>query len=166
MGTVTISGNSYNIYGTLADATEYLVARLDGATWTSATDDTKSRALVQGTRLIQTWLAGQGQDVDPASAVDEAIEHANYELAFALVVDSSIAGNASASNNIRRTKAGSAEIEYFTPTRGGRFPTQVQAILNQWLSEQGGSSSSGAFVSGACERSTLDADDFGLTEGY
>jgi len=167
MGSVSIGSNNYDIYGTLAGADAYLAAKLSGTTWIGSTSDTRSRALVEGTRLLRAYLLSLGYDLDPASAVDLAIEEANYELAFALVVDPTIADQTNAGNNNKRLKAGSAEIEYFRPVRGGRFPSQVQAILNGWLAEQGGSSAGGgAFASGTCERSTLDSDDYGLAEGY
>lgn len=166
MGSVTISSNSYDIYGTSAAADIYLGAKLGAADWSGASADTKSRALVQGTRLIRTYLAARGHDLDPAEAVDVEVEEANYELAFALVLDPTIASNANSGSNIRRTKAGSAEIEYFRPVEGSRFPVEVQVILNGWLSSQGSSGSAGAFSSGTCEESTLCADDFGLSEGY
>lgn len=156
MGSVTISGNAYDIYGTSADATIYLAARISSTAWTSATTDTKSQALVTGTRLIEQYLLSRGQTVSPASAVDAAIERANYELAYQLVVTPNLQDQASAGNNRRRVKAGSAEVEFFWTAGGARFPAVVQSLLNGWLTEQSGvSSSAGGYVSGTCEASTL-----------
>ncbi len=166
MGTVTISGSTFDIYGTQAGATAYLVARLDAGTWTTASADTQARALVQATRILQPYLADAGFDLPPSDPVDVEIENANYELAFALVADPTVANKTSSGNNTKRLKAGSAEIEYFRPEAGGRFPTLVQQILNAWITAQGGSSSSGsrAFVSGGGECSSV--RDYDLTEGY
>lgn len=167
MGSVTIGSDTYNIYGSLAGANTYLAARIGSEAWTAATETTKEQGLVSGTRLIQTWLASRGYTVDPASAVDIEIEQANYELAFALVADPSVITASTSAVNTRRLKAGSAEIEYFRPGQGGRFPTLVQALLNAWLTEQGGAPGFGLpYASGTCETSSLTGDDYGLTEGY
>lgn len=156
MGAVTIGANTYDIYGTSAAATIYLAARIGSTAWTSATADTRSQALVTGTRQIQAYLLSRGFDVDPAGAVDAAIENANYELAYLLVVNPALQDVASASNNRRRVKAGSAEVEYFRPEAGGRFPSVVQTLLTGWLAEQaGGSTYSSGYASGTCEDSTL-----------
>lgn len=166
MGSVTIGGNSYDVYGTNAGADAYLAARLDASSWSGAAEDTQNRALVQATRLIRPYLAGRGYDLDPAAAVDAEIENANYELAFALVVDPTIADKTSTGSNIRRTKAGSAEIEYFRPEVGSRFPSLVQTILNGWLDGQSGAAAGAGYASGTCETSTIAGDDYGLTEGF
>ena len=49
-----LSGASSNSYVTLAEADEYFESRLYVETWTSSTDDIKSRALVQATRRLET----------------------------------------------------------------------------------------------------------------
>jgi hypothetical protein len=157
MGTVTISANSYNIYGTLSGATNYLAARLDAGAWASATADQKAQALVTATRSIEAYLKSKGHEVDPAGAVDAAIESATYELAFALIVNPALQDQSSSGNNKRRVKAGSAEVEYFRPETGGRYPSIVQTLLSGWLTDQGGGAGSLGlpFASGTCERSTL-----------
>ena len=76
MGTVTISGNTYNIYGThVADdagppavpsAVTYFAASLNATEWNAATVDTQAQALVTATRIMdkQTW---QGTMTDPTT---------------------------------------------------------------------------------------------------
>ncbi len=156
MGTVTIGVNNYDIYGTDAAATIYLAAKIGATAWASATADTRAQALVTATRLIQTYLAARGQDLDPATASELLVEQATYELAYALMVKPSLQDQATAAGNRKRVKAGSAEVEYFSPERGGRFPAAVQALLNDWLTEQGGGASLGmGYASGTCEESTL-----------
>jgi len=165
MGSVTIGSDTFNIYGTSAGADTYLAARI-GSTWSAQSATTKAQALVSATRAIQTYLAGLGFTVDPSGAVDTEIENATYEYANGLVADAGLIDQANANSNTRRLKAGSAEIEYFRPERGGRFPSAVQALLTAWISGQGGSLSSSPYVSGGCEQSILDGDDFGLSEGF
>lgn len=167
MGSVTIGSNTYNIYGTSAGADAYLAARIGASSWASATADTRAQALVTGTRMIETYLSSQGFTVDPAGAVDEAIENANYELAFALLTDPTIQDKAVMDGgNKKRVKAGSAEVEYFRPGVATRFPSTVQALLNGWISAQGGGVSTSPVYSGTDNKSTLCPGDYSLTEGY
>lgn len=166
MGSVTIGANDYDIYGTQAAATIYLGAKIGQTEWTAAGTSTQAQALVTATRLIETWLTSKGFTEDPATSTDVNIQNATYELAYALVVSPSLQGAANQNGNRRRVKAGSAEVEYFRPERGGRFPVQVQALLNAFSDAEGGSSLGLPVASGTCEESTLDADDYGLNRGY
>lgn len=165
MGTVTIAGNQYSIYGSLSGADAYLAAKIGAGAWASATNDTKGQCLVTASRLIQNYLVGKGYDIEPEESASKALAQADYELAYALLVDPSLADqSASASGNKKRVKAGSAEVEYFAPqstigiTANNQFPATVMALLKKWISIQGGGAGSGIgipFSSGTCERSTL-----------
>lgn len=171
MGTVTIATNTYDIYGTVADADVYLAARIGADSWTMATADIKAQALVTGTRLIRTWLAAQGYDVDPASAVDVEIENANYELAYALLVNPGLQDQPrQSSGNRKRVKAGSAEVEYFRPDSGSRFSSAVQSLLAVWIATQNGLAGSGdpgaPLASGTCNPPPVGPCDYRLIEGY
>jgi hypothetical protein len=167
MGTLTLGSGTYAIYGTEAGADEYLAAKI-GSTWAGQTADTKKQALVSATRLIRNYIKSvSGDDVDPETNTDEELASADYELAYALSVEPALESSISAAGNQRRVKAGSAEVEYFRPTAGGRFPVQVQIFLNAWLADNAPASSIGVGMnSGDCEQSSLAAGDFGLTEGY
>lgn len=162
MGTVTISGENYPIYGTLAEATTYLAAKLGATAWAAATADAKAQALATATRLIKNYLAGRGYETDPETNTDTELAEADYELAYALVVkpklqDTVLTGAAAK----RRVKAGPAEVEYFVSaargTKAHNFPDAAWVLLAAWMAAQsGGSSSIGiGYVSGACEESTL-----------
>lgn len=163
MGTVTIGGNPYDIYGTLAAADIYLAARLDAATWSSATTNTKSQALVTATRLVQSYLLSRGFEVDPATTVDDAIANATYEMAFGLVAGTVSADTVlSASAAKKRVKAGSAEVEYFasqsTLNASTGMPSIVLALISGWIKAQGGGAGAGIgipFASGTGNCSTL-----------
>lgn len=50
----TVGGASSNSFVTLAEATTYMEARLNGSTWTSATTDNQNRALVEATRELSS----------------------------------------------------------------------------------------------------------------
>lgn len=166
MGSVTISGNDYDIYGTAAAATIYLAARIGSSDWTNASETTQSQALVTATRQIQNFLSAQGFTVDPADEADEDIANATYEYAFALVVDSDIQDKLNQNENIKRQKADTVEIEYFKPTTAGRFPAIVQTFLNKWLSSSGAAAVSAGSAYGTTNESTLAADDYGIDEAY
>jgi len=162
MGTVTISGNDYAIYGSLAGADIYLAAKIGATAWASATDTTKSQCLVSATRLIQNYLVSRGYDIEPAESTSKALAEADYELAYALLLNPSlqeqIQGAVAAK---RRVKAGSAEVEYFASAtllnKGSSFPSNVQALLDKWILIQGGGASGIGigYASGTCETSTL-----------
>lgn len=161
MGTVTISAVDYNIYGTSSDADDYLNARLDAAVnWAAEDADTKARALVSGTRSIRQFLEVRGAELDPAGSVDTEIEQANYELAYELTQDSDILNQSSMTTTEKRLKAGSAEVEYFRGTRGGRFPVTVMNILNNWLDANGYGLDVAMAAYGTSEESTLDSTDY------
>lgn len=168
MGQVTISGNPYDIYGTSAGANIYLAGKLGADAWEAATEANRNKALVTATRLIRTWLKTQKHDVDPAGSVDARIEQANYELADAITVNPTIAAAANSDGNEKRLKAGEAEVEYFRPTEGGRFPPAIQALLSDWLGEQGATTSLGGYGvnASACNESTLGPCDYGLSSGF
>ncbi len=167
MGTVTISPNNYSVYGDSAGADAYLLAKI-GSTWAALSATAKAQALVTATRLIRNYIkAVTGEDVDPATNMDADLADADYELAYALSTTPSIADNINAGNNQKRVKAGSAEVEYFRPVDGGRFPVQVQAFLNSWLSDHASAASiSSPFTSGTDQCSTITGHDFQLVEGY
>lgn len=168
MGTLSLGGNTYAIYGTEAGATIYLAAKIESI-WAATSTTKKQQALVSATNLIRNYIrAVTGADVDPTTNTDDELANANYELAYALVVTPALEGMVSSAGNQKRVKAGSAEVEYFKPTAGGRFPITVQGFLNAWLAEHApaGSSIGVGMNSGACERSTLCPNDYALTEGY
>jgi hypothetical protein len=192
VGTVTISGQVFDIYGTQAAAKVYFSAALSGAAFLGAADLTQKKALVSSTRMIdrQSWA---GQKTSPAQPldfprtglVDEdglpvssatvplAVEEASYELASALISDPTLETAPASGSNVRRLRTRDkvdvieqeVETEYFRPTLlvFGRFPTVVQELLRPFL---GGSASSiGPWISGGgVESAFLDPDEFALTD--
>lgn len=187
MGTVTITGVVYTIYGTYSGAgsmTEYAGAQTAPGfvTWRAlvaaggASLDDAYRSLVMATLELdrQQWAGAKTSAVQAqqwprtgvtradGTAVDSAtvpieIVQACYELAAQFVLDASLADAANANSNLKRAKAGSAEVEYFRPTVGGRFSTAVQELVGQFLA--GAGSASGPYVAGTDVESSFDADD-------
>lgn len=174
MATVTINSVNYDSYEDVAGADTYLAARVGSAgvwdgTPTPSVDE-KGRALVTATRWILEYIRGRVADADlvlpSAVTISQFLQDACSELAYALVVDSSIQDNANTGSNTRRVKAGSAEVEFFRPTSGKPFPERAQVLLNAWLDEVGTvASSTAATVSGTGTSVSdfCDRDEFGVT---
>jgi hypothetical protein len=172
MGSVTIGTANYAIYGSATDATTYLAARIDAAAWGTSTDTVKAQALVSATRLLQRYGAARGLVRDPAATLDAILDaelvSATYELAFLVSQDTTIIDTTTTTTNMRKVKAGSAEVEYFRPVRGGRFPASVQVLVNAWLTANGAGANdlSTGTVEGADNESSLTPEDYQVRAYY
>lgn len=178
MGTVTIGSNTYNVYGTQADAVVYLSASLKDAAkaWIAATAATQAASLVEVARMLnrQSWagavtvdgqaLAWPRQNVTVGGvAVDSAtvpgnVMLASYELAAAVLADPTIVDKTDETQNIASLQAGSVSISYFRPTPGARFANVVQELLAPYLSGSTSTRTRG-FASTADDTSAFDALD-------
>ncbi len=186
MGTVTIKGTVFEVYGTRALADDYMKARLGASAFTSAGGADRDRALVTGTRWIdrQNW-AGQATDVPPAQvlqfprtglvdkdgnavgsvAVPLLVEEANYELALILLQDATAQDKTSTASNVKAVGAGSARVQFFRPDPGTKLPAVAQELIGIFL--EGGVSGAGNLATGADACSTFeDIDQFGLNRGF
>jgi hypothetical protein len=171
-----------NSYVDVATADTYFEHAIHAAAWVAATDELKANALVSATRSLdrQDWEGEKYQESQTldfprsgltdseGNAVDETlvpqeIKDATCEYGLALIEDPTLAGQSNTGSNIKRLKAGSAEIEYIRGTNGQRFPTIVFELIGPWLS--GTSTYSGPFVSGA-DNETGFSDTFDLNRGY
>lgn len=168
-------------YISVADATTYLSMSINGAAWTAASTQLKEQALVTATRMLdrQRWV---GTKTDSAQALDwprtgvyneegdlldpdvvpQFILDATCELALALILKPSLMNEYDANTNIKRLKAGSAEIEFFKGEWNGRFPAVIQELVGFYLT--GYSKVFGSIASGTCATSEL--SDFNLTDSY
>lgn len=151
MASVTISGQPYEAYASLATADAYLAGSLLATAWRGETDDDqKGRALVEASRLIdrQTWVGSKLTDDQSAAwprtgiegvddyAVPDEVVAATCELASAFIDgQTDVLTSATTANNTRRLVAGSVELEYFAPNAliATRFPRIVQELLGQFL---------------------------------
>lgn len=172
MGTVVIGANTYNIYGTQAEAVAFLGGSLASSAlaYLAADPATKQRqALVQATNALdaERWQGAPVLPVDARPVPDPGtqplqfprtgltrydgsavssllvpieIERACYLIAAMLVEDPALLDSAQAgASNVKRVNAKGVEIEFFTTTTGGRFPTTVQKLLVQFLAGFGSS---------------------------
>lgn len=119
MGEVTIGTATYQGFATVETADEYLAADIIRATpWALLNDDAKGRALISATRmmLILPWCE---EAPDPAVDQESPIPEVAAMLAADLAANPSLFMDATGNSNIKRAKAGSAEVEFFTPVEGG-----------------------------------------------
>lgn len=182
--TITVGTNSYI---TVANANTYFASSLSNDDWSALDDDTKERALITATRMIdrQIWSGAKtsdaqalqwprtgvidsyGNDVSSGS-VPQAIIDATCELALAIYQDPTIQTTKSTSTNTKRVKAGSAEVEFFRPQKIGRFPTLVQELIGQFLG--GANALPTPYASGTDYSSKIDpsvcGNDYNVNEGF
>lgn len=172
-----------NSYVTLVEADDYMEDVLNSDVWDSATDEVKGKALVTAWRLLekQDWVGSKTNPVQPmewprkgvvdrdGNPVDDSttpddIKNGQIELAFALLKDEALQDAANTSTNEKVLQAGSARIEFFRPTSGGRFPTTVTELISQFLES---STLTAGIASGTGEASLFDdRDEYGVSEGY
>lgn len=152
MATVDIGSNSYETYADVDQADEYLAAEAGATAWRALTgddgEDTKARALVSATRLIdrQQWPGERDEDdqtlawprsgTGVSGVVDDEVPQlvidASIVLASLIVAGVDVTSVPStASGRVKRQRAGSVEIEYFGDVgiSGTRLPLQVHEML-------------------------------------
>jgi len=149
--TVDVGSNTYNVYGDVDAANDYLAATLTsaGSAWDAADATTKAKALVGGTRWLDAaqwqgaktdstqalqWPRTGVLDLDPNS-LPANLQYALFELAAALVENANL--RAELGQPLPRSlSAGSVNISYFRPNQvniSSFFPPQVMSYVSQWL---------------------------------
>lgn len=189
MGTVTINGSVYQVYGDLPSATIYMQAAPHlASSWATATPDQQASALVSATRMLEN-MVWQGVRTAPApgqplewprtgvvdrygaavdsSTIPAAVLNGAYELAGAIRMSSKVITDASGtSSNKKVVQAGSARVEFFVPVAGTRLPTPVVEWLGQFLAGAGGAGAPWPEAYGTDGESQFDLTDrFGLNRG-
>lgn len=189
------NGSTAEVYGGLDACDDHLFQ--SGSSGAAAYNelavdsDDRKRLLVDATRYIDrrrwkgtrngaggTALAFPRDDLTevegdpPATASDgyqlARVSQAVFELVALAAEDPSIFAEADAGSNIRRMKAGSAELELFSPTSArtgtaSTLPTAVQDLLGLWL--LGGGPIVAVSASGT-STGTCDTSIFGCTNGF
>ena len=117
-----------NSYISVADADIYFSDNLQFDSWDDLTNNKKSRALVTASGQISLAVIEECK-LPFTPPTTEELEHATAELALAMTLDSSVITQKNTGSNTRRVKAGSAEVEFFNPQKGARFPPIVTNIL-------------------------------------
>lgn len=151
VGSVSIQGNDYPVYGTQARALEYLRASLTGEVFTAESFTLQIKSLITARRWIDrqsfkgektggssqfTKFPRSGETTVPLN-----VEFAQYELTLVLIEDNEAANNRNTGSNERVLQAGPARIEFFSRTDGGGgvfsgegvFPPQALDLLSPYL---------------------------------
>lgn len=131
MPTITISGNNYPSYITVADADAYLAADFQrAAAWAALDPDVKGQLLVTATRLLQRlcWAAGAAPDVDDPD-LPPAVAEATALMAADIANDPALGDSAATGTNVKRAKAGSAEVEFFRSFENNPLPAAAWDLL-------------------------------------
>lgn len=190
---ITIGGNTYVSYASVAEADAFLAVDPVRATaWAALSTDAKGQKLVAATRRLNglSWLGAKtGGDaaqpdafprtgltypdgsVVPDDEVPREVEEATCLLAGTITINAAASQSGSSATNTRRVKAGSAEVEFFRPTAG--VPLQDETAWNLvriFLSTGSASSGLGQVTyGGLAADSAFDSDNqagFGLSHGY
>lgn len=169
-----------NSYVSVADADTYLDESVRAQeSWPFVDERDKERALVSAARQLERvrWAGTKAVDTRamewPRSgvtdkygdeladdAVPQVVKDAQVELALEISLASDLETQTSTADNTKRVKAGEAEIEFFKPTSGARFPAVVQELLVGLMAA--GSSLGYPYASGVDYESGL--EDYSVSE--
>ena len=148
MPDITVGSNTYV---TLATADEHFAARLHADTWTAASDDDKTKALIMAALLLDrhiVWLGTKADDeqamewprigVDwlPAVQVPQAVQVAQMELALLLLTQDTTALPDTA--GMKTIQADTLKIEVSAADRVKPIPDQIFALVRVYGSRAGG----------------------------
>ncbi len=160
MATVDIDGNDFPVYADVDFADIYLSGDAQRAVAWAARDATsKARGLISGTRLLQRlcWTDGVPSTDDPVLA---AIAEATSLMAADILAKPSLGDSASTATDVKRAKAGPAEVEFFRNFESTPLPTAAWQILldTGLLCESAGITDSSPYISGSEYPSRFDPD--------
>lgn len=158
----TVGGENSNSYCTLAEADAYHESRLFTDTWDDAEDDTKNRALVMATRLLDShvvwggyaansgvqalqWPRGGMYDAfDEAISKDEiprTLKDATAEFAR-LLIDADLPADVS-SQGIGSVGLGPIKVDFSSEGQQRKvIPEIVKEMVSLWIAEEAFASTS------------------------
>ena len=187
MAVITLGTVDYDGFTTVAFADGFLAADAAlHAVWAGADANTKSRSIISASRyfLDLCWEAGTPPAFDP---LDADVQEACAVMAALIVQEPGlITGTSGAVNgqtgaqDVKRAKAGSAEVEFFDPIRKDRgrqdvlyaaessLPGRVRGILsrNDLLCKKSTASIVAPFNGQDSENRCHDATEGGLTRPF
>ena len=119
MPTISIGANQYPAFQSVAGADAYLAADVArAASWALRNADAKARGLISATRVLLA-LPWCDEAPDPeAGDTPDLIAELTAELAADLLARPALLADASTNGNIKVAKAGSAQVEFFSPVEG------------------------------------------------
>lgn len=172
-----------NSYGSRAEADTYFADSLKADEWKVFTSKKKDQGLVEVTRILErenwlgekevpsqllafgrTGLTQHGDDITAAESLT-IIKTAQFEYAYALLSDPKLLGKSDATgSNVKSVKGGSARVEFFRATKGGRYPTTVTDIIKEFINGKGGIS--GSFASGTGDCTEFESGKYDKSRGF
>jgi len=154
VSTITIGSDTFSVYALtadpVADADAYLAATI-GSTWSTATALEKQQAIISAARMLDRAVIWSGartvasQDLEwprdgaanectgtsvTNGTIPDEIAEAEFELANILFADSSVASSSGTGSNIKKVKAGSADVTFFSPTIETASDTRLPVVVN------------------------------------
>lgn len=143
MATITISGEDFYSYSSVADADIYLIPNQNFTIWDAKTPDQKGSYLIQSTRFLDTldWIDDYNTQV-LREAVPEIVAACQEIAALFATGETSWTGNEAPSDSTKKLKAGSAEIEFASAkpwfANGSRiqWPSSIYRLLQDCLSSK------------------------------
>jgi len=116
-----------NSFITIADANTYFNDNLRNDSWKALSGSTKQQALITAAGQINLLLKSDCKF--GSGDISVGLANANAELALDMAIDPNLVTSGGTSKNTKRVKAGSAEVQFFRPTKGKRFPSNVMNLL-------------------------------------
>ena len=179
MSEIDIDGTEYEAYSDVETADLYMAASLSTENWDAASDDTKGKALVTASRLLdrQLWRGTKTGTGSPAQVlawprtgtgvtgveddvIPEGIINGSIELARYLLDGVDVQNEQNISQKISSMRAGSVALTFFRGAEGVayRFPLIVQELVGPYLAGSGTSLAVGAIASGVDGESLTNKD--------
>lgn len=120
MAKITIGDHEFDSYQSVEDAGAFLAGDVMRATsWALRNEPAQARGLVSATRMVRQlpWCAGEppAYDGDVPPVLAEVVSM----LAADLLAKPKLFADASGNSEVKSAKAGSAQVEFFSPVRGG-----------------------------------------------
>lgn len=162
MAYVLIDSAVFTTYADISDADLYLKGAYHATNWRALVDDdTKSRALVTATRILDRQRWKDDYDTFAERILVQNIIDASIELANYIVDGVDVQNDQNISQKIQQLKAGSVSITYFRGAEGAslRFPLIIFELLRDYLAG-GGATISGIATGVDTETITDDETDY------
>lgn len=195
MTTINIGANTYQIHGTEGGANTYFGGQLASFVqeWLDASSTERKQALVMAANWMARFENNRGAQWtgekstgptqvlpwprDNATCNGEAVPDGSlptdvvtgeYELALALLKDPTIQEQLTQGSNVRRARGGSAEVEFFNPSRNTADDTPVPAIIWQLFGcyFSGGGVTPPTVTGNECPSSFDESPSAPLSQGY
>lgn len=158
-----------NSYVTKSNAEIYFSNRFQHASWDSLSAEDRYRVLITAsTQISQTVKTEYKLPFTPAA--EQGLQDATCELALAMSSDAAVISQGNTSKNIKRVKAGSAEVQFFSSgsgtSNGARFPPIVMNILKSGGFISSSTISSPVASGTGCPSHFDDADTYSRVEPF